>query len=304
VEPSAEQIERAAAALLPFVSAWRLSLNPEDLDELAFAVLSHFDSTADFESIIRSVEDHLTEIRARREELNAAYQDAGKQLDGFSLQQRLDTGGHKMLARMGLRDIDMPWFICTFEPTHYFDGFREIFAEQERAIEAEDWAREELCAQALDRASVRLQRFQVEALPTSGFLMRIDSDGARVRYEPAPEAQLLSPARYANEQTVRVEARRGSRRASVFREHEIPESLTTRLSALGRAYDLKRVPSIVPHGQDELDQQAARELAHELDFLTRVSRDPLLEPHLKALLSVAEFCWQTDDPAWLTILGL
>ena len=36
-----EQIERGAAALLPFDQEWNLPLNPEDLDELAYAVLTH-----------------------------------------------------------------------------------------------------------------------------------------------------------------------------------------------------------------------------------------------------------------------
>jgi hypothetical protein len=39
MEPSREQMERGAAALIPFVQEWRLSLNPEDLDEIASAVL-------------------------------------------------------------------------------------------------------------------------------------------------------------------------------------------------------------------------------------------------------------------------
>ena len=59
-----------------------------------------------------------------------------------------------------------------------------------------------------------------------------------------------------------------------------------------------------PYGQDELDQASARELAQELDFLTRVCCDPLLKPHIDGLHSLADFCWQTDDEAWLTILGL
>lgn len=34
---------RGAAALFPFVQRWGLSLNPEDLDEMAYAVLRNYD---------------------------------------------------------------------------------------------------------------------------------------------------------------------------------------------------------------------------------------------------------------------
>jgi hypothetical protein len=51
MKPTEEQMERAVAALLPYVHEWRLPLNPEDLHELAGAVLEHFDSEASFEEI-------------------------------------------------------------------------------------------------------------------------------------------------------------------------------------------------------------------------------------------------------------
>jgi hypothetical protein len=51
VKPTPEQMERAVAALLPYVQEWGLPLNPEHLHELAGAVLSHFDSGASFEAI-------------------------------------------------------------------------------------------------------------------------------------------------------------------------------------------------------------------------------------------------------------
>jgi hypothetical protein len=51
MEPTEEQMERAVTALLPYVHEWNLSLNPEDIYELAGAVLQHFDSEAPFEAI-------------------------------------------------------------------------------------------------------------------------------------------------------------------------------------------------------------------------------------------------------------
>ena len=304
MEPTAEQIERASAALLPFVSEWNLPLNPEDLDELAYAALVHHDTRLSFEEIIDTVERRLQEVREQRERLSTAQGEAGAGLDGFSLQQPLDSGGRRILARMVRSDIDMPWFMCSFEPTPYFEDFRGVFEEQGRAIEGEDWQRVEQLARILDRASVQVQRFGAAELPTSEYLLRISGDRARLRYEPVEHAQLLDVNRYAREQVVQVEAHRGSRRASVHRGHAIPESLTARLAALGQTYDLARVASISPYGQDELDQAAARELAQELHFLTRLSCDPLLKPHIDGLQSLADFCWHTDDDAWLTILGL
>ena len=40
-EPTPEQTERGSSALVPFEQAWRLPLNPEELDEMAYAVLKH-----------------------------------------------------------------------------------------------------------------------------------------------------------------------------------------------------------------------------------------------------------------------
>ena len=62
-----EQIERGAAALLPFVEAWNLPLNPEDLDELAYAVLTHGQKQgpidpAEWAPIDRAVREQLEEV--------------------------------------------------------------------------------------------------------------------------------------------------------------------------------------------------------------------------------------------------
>jgi hypothetical protein len=66
-----EQIERGAAALVPFVQAWNLPLNPEDLDELAYAVLTHGQKRgpidpAEWERIDRAVREQLEEAARSR----------------------------------------------------------------------------------------------------------------------------------------------------------------------------------------------------------------------------------------------
>lgn len=69
-----EQIERGAAALVPFVQAWNLPLNPEDLDEIAYAVLTHGQkrrplNPAEWDAIDRAVREQLEEIARSRAEL-------------------------------------------------------------------------------------------------------------------------------------------------------------------------------------------------------------------------------------------
>jgi hypothetical protein len=63
MEPAREQIEREAAALIPFVQEWGLALAPEDVDELAFAVLVHHDSGGSWEDIERAVPEQIAGAR-------------------------------------------------------------------------------------------------------------------------------------------------------------------------------------------------------------------------------------------------
>jgi hypothetical protein len=69
VEPTPEQVERATGALVPFVREWNLSLNPEDLAEIAYAVLSHHDSDAGWDEIEAAVRAQLEDHRRRAEDL-------------------------------------------------------------------------------------------------------------------------------------------------------------------------------------------------------------------------------------------
>jgi hypothetical protein len=65
MKPTEEQMERAVAALLPYVNEWRLSLNPEDLYEMAGAVLEHFDSEESFAMIDAAERERLADYARR-----------------------------------------------------------------------------------------------------------------------------------------------------------------------------------------------------------------------------------------------
>ncbi|MDQ5807878.1 MAG: hypothetical protein M3320_04315 [Actinomycetota bacterium] len=62
MEPTPEQMDRAVAALGPWVDEWRLPLNPEHVYELAGAVLTHFDTKASFEEIDRAERERIAEF--------------------------------------------------------------------------------------------------------------------------------------------------------------------------------------------------------------------------------------------------
>jgi hypothetical protein len=75
MEPTPEQVERGAGVLAYFVNPWNLPLNPEELAELAYAVLVHHDSTASWEEIGAAVEEQIAEHQRQAEALDAAYGD-------------------------------------------------------------------------------------------------------------------------------------------------------------------------------------------------------------------------------------
>ncbi|MBL7258740.1 hypothetical protein [Paractinoplanes lichenicola] len=60
-EPSDDEMMRASAALIPFVRRWGLPLNPENVAELAYAVLVHSRSLLPMEEIPAAVERQIDE---------------------------------------------------------------------------------------------------------------------------------------------------------------------------------------------------------------------------------------------------
>jgi hypothetical protein len=60
-EPTRDELARAHAALIPFVAAYGLPLNPEELDEMAYAVVRHATSTATLDEIHEQVRRQIAE---------------------------------------------------------------------------------------------------------------------------------------------------------------------------------------------------------------------------------------------------
>jgi len=73
-EPTEQEMFRAAAALGPFVRRWRLPLNPEDRDELAYAVLRHARSNDDLDTITTAVDQQIDQHEANAQRLREAMQ--------------------------------------------------------------------------------------------------------------------------------------------------------------------------------------------------------------------------------------
>jgi hypothetical protein len=70
-EPSEEAVRWGVSALVPFVRAWRLPLNPEDLGEMAYAVLRHASSASASAEITESVERQSAEAGAEHQRMLA-----------------------------------------------------------------------------------------------------------------------------------------------------------------------------------------------------------------------------------------
>ena len=71
--PTGQQMERAVAALLPFVREWKLPLNPEHLYELAGAVLRHYDTDESWAELDAEVSEQIADFNRRRADIEASY---------------------------------------------------------------------------------------------------------------------------------------------------------------------------------------------------------------------------------------
>jgi hypothetical protein len=71
-EPTEQEMWRAATALGPFARRWRLPVNPEDIDEMAYAVLRYARSGEDLDEIVAAVERQIDEHAARADRLAEA----------------------------------------------------------------------------------------------------------------------------------------------------------------------------------------------------------------------------------------
>jgi hypothetical protein len=75
MKPTPEQVERGAGVLSYFVAPWELPVNPEELAEMAYAVLVHHDSDASWDEIGAAIEQQIAEHRKNAVELDRAYRD-------------------------------------------------------------------------------------------------------------------------------------------------------------------------------------------------------------------------------------
>ncbi len=71
-EPTRQEMFRAIAALEPFVRRWNLPLNPEDMDEIAYALLRHAHTDEDVHTIQALVEQQINEHEAKAQQLRDA----------------------------------------------------------------------------------------------------------------------------------------------------------------------------------------------------------------------------------------
>ena len=73
-EPTPDELQRAEAALMPFVQAWNLPLNPENLDLIAYAVLLHRGNDTTLADIQGAVERLIEEDAAAYQQMMSAME--------------------------------------------------------------------------------------------------------------------------------------------------------------------------------------------------------------------------------------
>jgi hypothetical protein len=120
-EPTPDELVRAVTALIAFVRRWHLSVNPEDLEELAYAVPHHARSDAPPEQIVAAVEQQIAAQpgRCRAGAPSRTTSPRGRSVlvtDAVRRQRRrarLRAGGSPQvdLARSGPRSATRVW-VC------------------------------------------------------------------------------------------------------------------------------------------------------------------------------------------------
>ncbi|GGP86919.1 hypothetical protein [Streptomyces melanogenes] len=92
--------------------------------------------------------------------------------------------GDQVIARLTVTGTDMPWTHADVEPLPGFDEFRPLFAEQERAVEEDDWERADTCyARIRDTLTMTFP----DGSPVAEFMLHIHGDGtAGWRWDDEP----------------------------------------------------------------------------------------------------------------------
>jgi hypothetical protein len=100
---------------------------------------------------------------------------------------------------------------------------------------------------------------------------------------------------------VEIRAFRGTRRASVYREHMLPQSAFARILSVGEHDGLPLLSALKPYGPRELDKSGAQQLADEATNIRAGAELPDLDPDLVAIAEVARWCAHASGESWLKI---
>jgi hypothetical protein len=107
----------------------------------------------------------------------------------------------------------------------------------------------------------------------------------------------------ADGEPVDIRAFRGTRQASVYREHAVPERAFSRILAVGAKRGLPVLSALDRPGPHRLDKPTARRLADEAESI-RVGGELLdLDDDLSAIAEVARWCSRASREAWIRIEG-
>jgi hypothetical protein len=100
---------------------------------------------------------------------------------------------------------------------------------------------------------------------------------------------------------VEIRAFRGPRRASVYREHALPEKAFARILGVGERAGLPLLSSLDPYVSHELDKSEAQKLADETTNIRAGAELPDLDPDLVAIAEVARWCAHASGESWMKI---
>jgi hypothetical protein len=114
---------------------------------------------------------------------------------------------------------------------------------------------------------------------------------------------VMSPHDVDSGEPVEIRAFRGSRRASVYREHVVSERAFTRILEAGEQNELALLASLDQYGPHELDKRQARQLAGETTSIRASGELPDLDDDLTAIAEVARWCSHASGNSWLKIEG-
>jgi hypothetical protein len=105
------------------------------------------------------------------------------------------------------------------------------------------------------------------------------------------------------DEPVELRAFRGTRKASIYREHIISGSAFGRVLAVGAERGLSQLSALDVHGRQELDKAGAKRLAEEATEVRMSGQLPDLDDDLTAIVELALWCVHASEDSWLKITG-